>query len=172
MKMSKFHLFFAVILVSILVFTGCSKDSNSPVDPIAVTSAEAKLTLNGAGYTNKSVTLRNGICAFSPNDTATAIQFSGKVDNDSLYFTIIFKGNQTGTINWDDDNGTIIYRTTSTGNYLYFGITQGTTTVSSYGAVNGKVEGTISGKLIEQTSQAELNINGSFSAVRIPDIVN
>ena len=170
MKMFKFQWFFAVILVSILVFASCSKDSNNPVNPIAVVGAEAKLTLNGAGFTNKAVTLSNGLAAFSPTDTLTAIQFSGKVDNDSLYFSIIFKGNQSGTINWNDDNGAILYQTTSTGNYFYIGITQGTTTVSSYGAVNGKVEGTISGKLIETTSQAELNITGSFSGVRIPDI--
>lgn len=169
MKMSKFNLFFAVIFVSILVFTGCSKDSKGPVDPIAVINAEAKLTLNGAGYTNKSVTLSNGLGAFSPTDTLTAIQFSGMVDNDSLYFAIIFNGNQAGTFNWNDDNGAIIYRTTTSGNYLYLGITQGITTVSSYGAVNGKIEGTINGKLIEQTSKVELNINGSFSAVRVPD---
>lgn len=171
MKLSKFQLFFSAILVSFFVFAGCSKDSNNPVDPGTVVKAEATLTLNGAGYTNKSVTLSNGICAYSPTDTVTAIQFAGKVDNDSLYFSIIFKGNQAGTITWNDENGAIIYRTTSTGDFGYIGITQGSTTVSSYGAVNGKVEGTISGKLIETTTQAELNISGSFSAVRIPDIL-
>ncbi|MDP2365531.1 MAG: hypothetical protein Q8M94_17405 [Ignavibacteria bacterium] len=170
MKNSKFHVFATVLLVTILVFAGCSKESNNPVVPPVVV-AEAKLTLNGAGYTNKAVTLSNGLSAYSLSDTVSIIQFSGKVDNDSLYFAIIFKGNQPGTFNWNDDNGAIIFRTTSTGNFTYIGISQGTTTVSSYGAVNGKVEGTISGKLIEATSQAELNItNGSFSAVRIPDI--
>ena len=99
----------------------------------------------------------------------TVLQFSGKVDNDSLYLGIIFKANHTGTFNWNDDNGAIIFKTTSTGNFIYYGISQGTTTVSSYGGVNGKIEGTISGKLIEQSSLAELNISGSFSALRIPD---
>ena len=159
-----------VLVLSVMFFYACSKDSNPVVDPINVVSAEAKLTLNGAGYTNKAVTLANGIGGYSVSDTVTAIQFSGKVDNDSLFFAIIFRGNQAGTFGWNDDDGTIIYKTTSTGSFLYYGITQGTTTVSSYGAVTGKIEGTINGKLIEQTSQAELNITGSFSAVRIPDI--
>jgi hypothetical protein len=168
MKMSKFQWFFAVILVSVIVFAGCSKNSNNPVDPgNNILTSEAKLTLNGAGYTNKAVTLSNGISAYSLSDTVTAIQFSGKADSDSLYFLIVLKGNQTGTVNWNDDNGVILIKNSSS---AYIGATQGTTTVSSYGAVNGKVEGTISGKLIEQSSQAELNITGSFSAVRIPDI--
>lgn len=99
----------------------------------------------------------------------TVIQFSGKVDNDSLYLGIIFKANHTGTFNWNDDNGAIVFITNSTENLFYVGAAQGTTTISSYGDVNGKIEGTISGKLFEQYSQSELNISGSFSAVRIPD---
>jgi hypothetical protein len=159
-----------VLLFTVMFFYACSSDSENPVDPNNVTNSTATLTLNGAGYTNKSVTLGNGIAGYSISDTLTAVQFSGKVDNDSLYFSVVFKGNQTGTINWNDENGAIIYRTTSSGNYFYIGITQGTTTVSSYGAVGGKIEGTLSGKLIEASSLAELNISGSFSAVRLPDM--
>jgi len=168
MKMFKSSQSVLVLVITVMFFYACSKDSDNPVDPVV--SAEAKLTLNGSGFTNKAATLSNGISAYSVSDTVTAIQFWGKVDNDSLYFSIIFKGNQAGTFNWNDENGTIIYRTTSTGVFSYIGITQGSTTVSSYGAVGAKVEGTISGKLIEATSGSELNISGSFSGVRIPDV--
>jgi len=166
MKMFKRSQSVLVLVLTVMFFYACSKDSENPVVPPVVVS-EAKLTLNGAGYTNKAVTLSAGISAYSISDTVTAIQFSGKADNDSLYFIIVLKGNQTGTVNWNIDNGAILLKNSSS---AYIGETQGTTTVSSYGAVNGKVEGTISGKLIEQSSQAELNITGSFSAVRIPDI--
>ncbi|HEX9250733.1 MAG TPA: hypothetical protein VF870_00750 [Ignavibacteriaceae bacterium] len=170
MKNYKLPQIVLVLLFTVLFFYACSSDSENPVDPNNVTNSTATLTLNGAGYSNRTVTLGNGIAGYSISDSLTAVQFSGKVDNDSLYFSVVFKGNQTGTINWNDENGAIIYRTTSGGNYFYIGITQGTTTVSSYGAVSGKIEGTLSGKLIEASSQAELNISGSFSAVRLPDM--
>ena len=160
---------FLALLMALTTFYSCSKDDNNPVDPNNVTNSAASLTLNGAGYTNKAATLGNGLGGYSLPDTMTVLQFSGKVDNDSLYLGIIFKANHTGTFNWDNDNGAIIYRTTSTGDFLYYGISQGSTTVSNYGSVNGKIEGTINGKLIEQSSLAELNISGSFSALRIPD---
>jgi hypothetical protein len=170
MKNYKLPQIVLVLLFTVLFFYACSSDSENPVDPNNVTNSTATLTLNGAGYSNRTVTLGNGIAGYSISDTLTAVQFSGKVDNDSLYFSVVFKGNQTGTINWNDENGAIIYRTTSSGNYFYIGITQGTTTVSSYGVVSGKIEGTLSGKLIEASSLAELNISGSFSAIRLPDM--
>ena len=167
MKNLKISLSIFLIALSISIMISCSKNTDNPVDPGNIVKSEATLTLNGSGYVNKSVTLSNGLSAFSLSDTVTAIQFSGKVDNDSLYFFVIFKGNQAGTINWDIDNGALLLKNTS---LFYIGESQGSTTVSSYGSVNNKVEGNISGKLIEATSQAELNITGSFSAVRIPDI--
>jgi len=152
-----------------MFFYACSKDSENPVVP-PVASSEAKLTLNGSGYTNKSVTLSNGISAYSPSDTVTVVQFSGISDSDTLQFFIVLKGNQAGTVNWNSDNGAIMSKRTSSGNLFFVGETQGSTTISSYGAVNGKVEGTISGKLIEEGSSTELNISGSFSAIRVPDV--
>ena len=100
----------------------------------------------------------------------TAVQFSGKVDNDTLYMAIIFKGNNTGTFSWNDETGIILYKSTSTGYYTYLGTSQGTSTVSTYGSVGNKVEGNVNGKLIEASSLAEINITGNFSAARIPDL--
>lgn len=161
-----------LIVLSTVLYTGCSSDdSDGPIDPgNVITGAEAKLTFNGAGYTNKAVTLSNGVSQYSVPDTATIIIFSGKVDSDSLYFSIIFKGNQTGAINWNDDNGAIIYKNGTSGYSTFLGIDQGTTTISTYGGVSSKVEGNISGKLIDAVTQAELNVNGTFSATRLPDI--
>jgi hypothetical protein len=169
MKNKMSHSFGLVLFTVILVFSGCSKNSDNPVEPNNIITAEANLTLNGAGYTDKAVTLSNGVGGYSVSDSSTALVFSGKSDNDSLYLYIVFKGNHTGTFNWDQNNSSILYKYSSTGNNIFLGVQQGTTTISSYGAVGAKVEGTLSGKLIEITSQAELNISGSFSAVRIQD---
>jgi len=155
--------------IAVLTLTGCSKKSDNPVSAPEVTAAEANLTLNGAGYTNKAVKLGNGICGYSVSDTATGIVFTGTADQDTLQFYIVFKGNHSGTISWDADNALLLYKYASSGSFTFLGVQEGTTTVSTYGEVGGKVEGSISGKLYEATSQVELNISGSFSAVRIPD---
>ncbi len=170
MKKIKFLTIGLAAFILVLMFTGCSKKSDNPVAPIVTTTAEANIVLNGAGYTNKSVTLSNGTCGYSASDTLTAVYFSGKVDNDSLYLYIVFQGNHSGTFNWDQNNGSIIYKFTSTSTLTFIGAQQGTTTVNSYGAVGDKVGGNINGKLIETGSQTELNISGSFSAIRIPDL--
>jgi hypothetical protein len=156
-------------LIAVLMLTGCSKKSDNPVAPTQITSAEANIVLNGAGYTNKSITLSNGLCGYSIPDTTTVVYFNGTNDGDSLHLYIVFKGNHTGTINWDQDNGSELYKNTSSGYLTFIGISQGTTTVNTYGAVGDKIEGNINGKLIESTSQTELTISGSFSAVRVPD---
>ncbi|HEX7356795.1 MAG TPA: hypothetical protein VF270_03685 [Ignavibacteriaceae bacterium] len=169
MQIFKYSKFVFIIILLMALNYSCSKDSNNPADPNNIVTSEAKLTLNGAGYTNKSVTLSNGVCSYSPGDTLTAAIFSGKVDSDSLYFYVIFKGNQTGTFNWNTENGVLIYKSSSGGFVSYIGVTQGTTTISAYGSVTGKVEGSVNGKLIESGSLAELNVTGTFSATRVPD---
>lgn len=169
MKKIKFLNIGLAAFILVLMLAGCSKKSDNPVAPGNVVSAEANIILNGAGYNNKSVTLSNGICGYSIPDTATAIYFNGTVGSDSLHLYIIFKGNHSGTVNWDQDDGAIINRYTSTATLTFMGVQQGTTIINSYGAVGSKVEGSISGKLIENSTQAELDISGTFSSVRIPD---
>lgn len=170
MKIIKFHLF-NLLLFTLVLIIGCSDDNNNnPVNPGNQVNSEAKLTLNGGPFVNQSVTLSNGVSSYSVSDTATAILFSGTLNSDSLYLYIIFKGNQSGTINWDSDNGVIIYRNGTSGLSTYLGASQGTTTVSAYGSVGGKVEGSLSGKLLDVTTQSEINLSGTFSATRIQDI--
>lgn len=162
---------FALIIIAVLSFSiGCSKKSDNPVDPGTVIKSEATLTLNGSGYSNQNVTLGNGGCSYSPIDNLTAIAFSGTIGSDSVLFVFQFVGNSTGAHAWrSSEPDALIYKYGSSGNFYFYADSIGTTNVSSYGAVNGKVEGSINGKLIEATSQAELNISGSFSALRIPD---
>lgn len=171
MKNLKISSFFFLIAVSISMMIGCSKNTDNPVDPPDIIKSEASLTFNGAGYTNQKVTLGTGLCAFSPADNLTSVQFSGAAGGDSLLFVFQFVGNQTGVKAWrSSEPDALIYKYGGSSASYFWADSVGTTTVSSYGAVNGKVEGNITGKLIEATSQAELNITGSFSAVRIPDV--
>jgi hypothetical protein len=104
------------------------------------------------------------------SDTATAIQFIGTVNADSLIMLIVFRGNQTGNINWNDDNGVILYKSGTSGLSTFIGVSQGSTTISSYGSIGGKVDGSVSGKLVDAATQAEVNVSGNFSATRIQDI--
>ncbi len=167
MKKVKLTAMISAVIILLVLAAGCSKKSdNNPVGPDPnPTTASAQLTLNGSGYTNKAATLNNGVCGYSIQDTATAIYFYGAVDGDTLQLYIIFKGTQTGAKPWDQDNAVVIYSMSST----FIGVAQGTTTVSKFGAVGEKVEGSLNGKLIEASTQTELNITGTFSAVRVPD---
>ncbi len=170
MKKIHFHFFYAAILAFILLI-GCSSDKNdNPVNPGNPTNSEARLTLNGGPFVNQSVTLSNGVSTYSVTDTATAVQFIGTVNADSLIMLIVFRGNQTGNINWDNDNGVILYKNGTSGLSTFIGVSQGSTTISSYGSIGGKVDGSVSGKLVDAATQAEVNVSGNFSATRIQDI--
>lgn len=163
--------FFALIIITVLsLIIGCSKKSDNPVDPGTVIKSEATLTLNGSGFSNQNVTLGNGGCSYSPTDNLTAVAFSGTIGSDSVLFVFQFVGNNTGAHAWrSSEPDVLIYKYGSSGSLSFYADSTGTTNVSNYGAVNGKVEGSINGKLIEATSQSELNISGTFSALRIPD---
>jgi hypothetical protein len=160
--------------IMVLVFIsiiGCSKKSDNPVDPGNVVQSQATLTLNGAGFSNQSVTLGTGGCAYSPSENLTAFEFSGVAGNDSLIFVFQFVGNQTGAHPWrSTEPDVLIYKYGASGNFYFYADSTGSTNVTSYGAVNGKIEGSINGNLIEATSQTTLSItSGTFSALRIPD---
>lgn len=172
MKKIMFSLFYISIII-LVMFIGCSKDnSGNPVGPGGggTVSNEAKLTLNGGSFVNQAVTLSNGTSTYSTVDTATAILFSGKLNSDSLYFFVVFQGKQTGVINWNDNNGVLFYKKSSSGLNMYIGSSQGSTTISSYGSVGSKVDGSVTGKIIDATTQTEVNISGNFSSTRTPDI--
>ena len=171
MKNLKISLSYFLLAAAVCLMISCSKKSDNPVDPGNVINAEANLTLNGAGYTNTNVKFGNGACAFSPAENLTVVQFSGTIGSDSLIFVFQFIGNQTGARSWrSTEPDALLLKYGSSGQYYFYADSVGTTTVSNYGTVNNKVDGSINGKLIEATSQAELNITGSFSAVRIPDV--
>lgn len=170
MKKLKSQLFALSIIISLAFVSGCSKKSDNPVDPGTVIKSEASITFNGAGFTNNTITLGNGGCSYSPTENLTVATFSGAFGSDSLVLVFQFVGNQTGARSWrSSEPDALIYKYGTSGTFYFYADSTGSTSVSSYGAVSGKVEGNITGKLIEVTSQTELNISGNFSALRIPD---
>lgn len=166
-------LFSILAFAMLAIFVSCSsdkKDDENPIIPGA--NAQITMTFNGAGFTNQAVTLSNGISSYSVSQNYTAVLFSGKAGTDSLYFYVIFDGNQTGTKSWDDNNGVIMYRSATGVNSSYLGVNNGTLNVTSYEAVGGKVGGTLSGQIIDATDTTiAINIsNGNFSGIRVTDI--
>jgi len=172
MKNLKSILLLIFAVVTITIFSSCSsKKDNNPVNPGNPSTSQITMTLNGDGYSNQAVTLSNGISSYSVSENYTAVLFSGKAGSDSLFFYVIFAGNQTGTKSWDDNNGVIMYKSSASANFSYLGITNGSLNVTSYEAVGGKVSGTLSGQIVEATSSNTIDItNGSFTGSRIADI--
>lgn len=173
MKKLKSLLFTILAFATFTLIVSCSsdkKDDNNPIIPGS--NSQITMTFNGAGFSNQAVTLNNGVSSFSVSQNYTAVIFSGKAGSDSVYFYVLFDGNQTGTKSWDDNNGVIMYRSVSGGNSSYLGVSNGTLNVTSYEAVGGKVGGTLSGQIVDATdSTIAISIsNGNFSSTRITDI--
>lgn len=170
MKQKKILTLILFLSLTTIIFYGCSKESNNPVDTNNVTGESAKLTLNGGGFSNKQVTLGNGACQFSPTDTVTYFEYAAKVDSDSLFFGFAFPGNSAGNYSWTPNAIDVYFaKKLSNGFETYISTGQGSTNITSFGAVNGKVVGTISGKLVKYNDTVTVNISGNFSALRIAD---
>lgn len=170
MKIKKLAALFITILSAAIFFGACSKDSNNPVGPNP-TNSGASIKINGGGFVNKQVNLSSGVSAYVVNDNATYVQFVGTADGDSLYMVFIFEGKQTGTFSWNTDlTETYLLHISQTSSTLYVNVDEGSTTITSYGEVGGKIEGKAVGKLVDMNTQLiEMTIDGTFSVVRGPD---
>jgi hypothetical protein len=170
MKTKKPVKLFITMLSIVVIFAACSKDSDNPVEPNP-TNSGASIKINGGGFVNKQINLSSGISAHVVNDNATYVQFVGTTDGDSLYLVFIFEGKQTGTFSWNTDlTETYLLHISQTGGTLYVNVGEGSTTITSYGDVGGKIEGKAVGKLVDMnTQQIEMTIDGTFSVVRGPD---
>lgn len=170
MKTQKLVTLFITMLSAVIFFAACSKDSNNPVTPNP-TNSGASIKINGGGFVNKQVNLSSGVSAYVVNENATYVQFVGTADSDSLYLLFVFEGKQTGTFSWNSNSTeTYVLHISQTGSVIYVNVAEGTTTVTSYGDVGGKIEGKAVGKLVDMnTQQIEMTIDGTFSVVRGPD---
>lgn len=172
MKNIKSILFAVFAFAALSIFVSCSSDKKDENPLVPGANSQVTMTLNGDGYSNQAVTLSNGLSSYSTGQNYTAVIFSGNVGTDSLYFYVVFEGNQTGTKNWDDNNGIILYKSSSSGTKSFMGVSNGTLSVSSYEAVGGKVSGTFSGQIVNvnDTTNTISITNGSFSGVRVADV--
>lgn len=158
-----------VIIILSLGIISCSKKSN-PVEPPTGGSTEAKLTLNGAGFSNQQVSLKTGLSSYFINDNETYIQFIEAAGSDTVFLAFVFSGKQTGNHSWSATTPMValsIYSGSSNAIFLSSGT--GSTNVTAYGDVGGTISGNLSGTMIEATSSANLQVSGTFTVTRGPD---
>lgn len=174
MQYVKIRGLFFVLLLTIVFITACSKDSDNPVDTGnpggVIANAQVKVKINGGGFDNQEVTLIEGFSSYMPEDGETYAAFWGKTGSDSIYVAFQFNGNKKGSFDWRQENYDAAVIVMDDNNaMLYLATSEGKTNVTNYGAVGEKIEGTISGKMIETSSMDEITVSGSFSIVRAPD---
>lgn len=176
--MRSFCLYIAIICMGTLI--SCGDDSTDPGNPQVGANG---FVLDGGGYAKTAVSLTDstGIVQYDTTNTLTTYTASGTAifgksvsgAEQSIGVTITVAGNASGTSPWNN-------LTTGAGGYgltlridsaIYVAV-QGTTTVTSYGAVGDMVTGTFSGTVKDIATGTVLTItDGTFSAKRIPDKV-
>jgi hypothetical protein len=165
MKKIIFNYLFVIAIVSITLLSACADEGNA-VDTTLIYPYKMTLTLDGDGFTNKTVTLQKTLSTYSSSYDETFGQFYDVVDGDSLYFYFQYIGGQTGTSIWRQTE-LDAYLETSYNDYYY--PLSGETIITSYGDIRGSIEGTISGVLYHHSTNAQITISGTFNARRIGD---
>ncbi len=173
------NLWFLFLTVAFLA-AGCSKKSNNPVSPDnspeGVLSNSGSMVINGGGFSDKTVSLANGLSAFTSSNSATVCVLYGKADSDSMAIIIAFPGKAPGSFDWQNyqDNASGSYYngcsiTTYGSNVNMFTATNGSTVVKVFGEVNKTIEGTFSGTMQSMDGSQSLTVSGSFKCLRVPD---
>jgi hypothetical protein len=87
-----------------------------------------------------------------------------------VYVAFQFAGNSIGTFDWRADNYDAAVITMNADNaMMYLATSEGKTTITGYGNVGGKIEGSFTGKLVEISSMDEMTVTGTFSIERGPN---
>ena len=171
---ANFRGMFLVLVLALVFITACSKDSNNPVDPgnggNGAVNTQVKVKIDGGGFNNEEITLTNGYSSFVAAEGETYAAFWGKAGSDSVYVAFQFAGSSKGSFDWRMENyDAAVIMMNDDNAIMYLATSEGKTNVRNYGAVGEKIEGTISGKMIEVSTMEEISVNGSFSIVRAPD---
>ncbi len=160
-------------LVGILLFvfsSGCNKGGVTGPATNPVAAGTASFTLNGAGFSNLTITMSNVMGGYSASDHMSAIVGSKMAAGDTTWLTVAFPGSGTGTFQFTDSSGVVISRQTGVTRGFVNSVGGGQIVVTSYGTVTGSIAGTFSGKLYEVTQSGLDSVtvsNGSFNAVRV-----
>jgi len=167
---------FAAFLL-IFVLAGCGKDDDNPVDPGEKnnnTFGSGSITLNGSGYSNKTINFASVSGGYINSDTQTGISMVALDGSDSIIVTIIFDGKETGSRNFLVETGTEeivngVSLMKADLSEFFLSENNGSINISSYGNIGAKISGTFNGVLKSVLNNNDLNVSGSFSAVRLPD---
>lgn len=171
---TNFRGMYLVMILLLAFITACSKDSVNPVEPVngndIPLNAHVKVKLDGAGFNNEEITLTKGYSSYLTSDNETYAAFWGKTGNDSVYVAFQFAGSKNGMLNWRAENyDAAVIMLNDDNALLYLATSEGKTNVITYGAVGQKIEGTISGKLVEVSTMDEIIVSGTFSIIRAQD---
>jgi len=88
-----------------------------------------------------------------------------------FHISILFAGNQTGTFYWNNDSleSSLFVQISEEPFSNPFYYVSGFTKVLNFAKVGDKINGLVSGLIIEQSSGDTLSISGDFSLIRRPD---
>lgn len=160
---------FVLVALFLFLFSSCKKEGTTgPAD--VPTSGTATFTLNGAGFTNLTITVSNVMAGFEAAENMTGVIGSKMAAGDTTWLTLAFPGSTTGTFQFTDSSGVVISRQTGTTRGFVNGVGGGQIVVTAYGNVAGSVTGTFSGKLYEVTGSGLDSVTvsgGTFNAVRV-----
>jgi hypothetical protein len=162
-------------LIVLFISSGCNKkeSATNPTGPGTTTGGSASLTLNGAGFTNKSFSFAGVVGVYSASEKMTAIGGSSVSAGDTTQLAIVFPGSSTGTYQFSDTVGVVIATGSGSSARVFANaLGGGQIAVTAYGSVAGYITGSFSGKLYTFSGNALDSVtvsNGSFNALRGPN---
>ncbi|MBK7104356.1 MAG: hypothetical protein IPH62_03635 [Ignavibacteriae bacterium] len=164
-----------LLLSTLLIFmiSACGDDSNPTDNDDDDNVSSTTLTINGDGWSNKSLTVNTSVGTYATMSKMTVISVSFDED---IQMIIYVNGGATGTYNFKEvetGQGNGITLTTGSGDlskFYFWKDNSGSATISSYGAVGSKISGTFTGKLYNAATDAEITISGTFNALRTVDV--
>lgn len=183
-----------LMLLFFSAVSACKKDDN-PANGGGGSGGEGTFTINGSGINNRTYTVPAPLPglpyntfafgSFSTQGNVTALINSGVAQGDTAgaVVAIGFRGNQTGNFQNASVPRVIIvvvgersfvggFESSQQGSATLPGTTFNLN-VTRYEAVGGKIQGSYTGTLLEQTSTglgtATITITGNFNVQRLPD---
>jgi hypothetical protein len=93
-------------------------------------------------------------------------------NDEPRHMSLAFQGNKIGTLDWSSSSWNLISIDEDgiPGPPIYM-THNGQTTITKYGSIGERVEGTLSGIIVEMTTRDTLTANGEFSVIRIKDFM-
>lgn len=177
MEKIKFLLIVLLTAATIVIVSGCSKDSKSsnPLNPgngnLGNNNGnQVSVKINGDGFDNISLNVNEGAAYYSTDENATYTSIVIKTNSDTLMILLAASGKQTGEYEWNDiDGAAFLINARSDGYIAYSSSNSGSTNITEYGEVNGFVKGNFAGSVYESIGGESVDIEGTFSIKRIAD---